>query len=133
VVGGYIREIAARCGAHPAFFGWHVPHEIYMAWDRFGAYMDALFPSLVEMCKKATPGRPVTLSPFFILDQDKVFGDFRYASPKEYQRYWTGLIRRSGFDIIMLQDRGEHFSHARTAAKAFVGQCRDCRIRISRH
>ncbi len=61
--------------------------------------------------QNAAPRKPVTLSPFFILDREKVFGDFRYATPEEYAQFWTGLIRRSGFDIIMLQDSGEHFSY----------------------
>ncbi|HDP35641.1 MAG TPA: DUF4434 domain-containing protein [Candidatus Hydrogenedentes bacterium] len=103
--------LAERYGDHPAFFAWYVHHEIYAAWDAFGAYIDELYPAAVAACKKALPDKPVTLSPFFILDKDKVFGDFRYAEPQEYREYWARLIRRSGFDIIMLQDSGEHFSY----------------------
>ena len=103
--------LAERYGEHPAFHAWYLHHEIYMAWDDFGAYIDDLFPALVEACREALPEKPVTLSPFFILDKDKVFGDFRYPEPEEYGEYWARLIRRSGLDIIMLQDSGEHFSY----------------------
>jgi hypothetical protein len=111
LVGETIRQIARRYGGHPAFHAWYIPHEIYQAWDRMGAYMDELYPALVADCKKAAPGKPVTLSPFFILDRDQIFGAFRTSEPEEYGDYWAGLIRRSGFDIIMLQDSGEHFSY----------------------
>lgn len=102
--------IARRYGSHPALYAWYLHHEIYMAWDDFGGYIDELFPAMTEICRRALPGIPVTLSPFFILDKDKVFGDFRYPEPDEYGAYWERLIRRSGLDIIMLQDSGEHFS-----------------------
>ncbi|MCC6443803.1 MAG: DUF4434 domain-containing protein [Armatimonadetes bacterium] len=117
VVGGYIREIARRYGSHPAFHAWYIPHEIYVAWGRMGEYIEKLYPALVEACQKAVPDKPVSLSPFFILDRDRVFGDFRYASPAEYQDYWARLIRRSRFDIIMLQDSGEHFSYVTDAER----------------
>ncbi len=111
VVGANIRQIAKRYANHPAFYAWYIPHEIYQAWDKMGAYMDELYPAITQACKKAVPGKPVTLSPFFILDADHVFGQFRYSQPAEFRDYWTRLIRRSGIDIIMLQDSGEHFSY----------------------
>jgi prepilin-type processing-associated H-X9-DG protein len=111
LVGSRIQRIGERYRNHPAFFAWYIPHEIYFADGPFGAYIEKLFPALVERCKAAAPGKPVTLSPFFILDQDRIFGDFRYVTPEEYREYWTHLIQLSGFDIIMLQDSGEHFSY----------------------
>ncbi len=110
-VSGWIDRIAQRYGRHPAFWGWYIPHEIYMCWDRMDAYIQRLYPALVQRCKQALPGKAVTLSPFFILDNQQVFGQFRYAEPDEYRRYWQQLIQRSGFDVIMLQDSGEHFSY----------------------
>ncbi len=110
-VGRRIDLIGKRYGNHPAFFAWYIPHEIYVADGEFGDYINRLFPALVHRCKAAAPGKPVTLSPFFILDQDRVFGDFRYVDPEEYREYWTRLIKLSGFDIIMMQDSGEHFSY----------------------
>jgi len=109
VVGENIRAIGGRYGGHPAFGGWYVPHEIYMTWDRMSPFIDTFYPAAVEACKAAAD-KPVTLSPFFILDRDKVFGDFRFNEPDEYREYWTRLIRRSGFDVIMLQDSGEHMA-----------------------
>ena len=111
VVGENIRTIAERYGDHPAFHSWYIPHEVYVCWGKMAEYMEKLYPAVVEMCKKATPGKPVTLSPFFILDRDKIFGDYPYAEPEEFERYWTRLLGMSGFDIIMLQDSGEHFSY----------------------
>jgi len=116
-VGKHIETIRARYGDHPAFQAWYIPHEIYVAWDDFGDYINELFPALVERCRQAAPGKPVTISPFFILDEDKVFGDFRFAPPDEYGDYWEALIKRAGFDIVMLQDSGEHFSYVTNAQR----------------
>lgn len=114
--GANISRIGERLKGHPAFWAWYIPHEIYMLWDQADAYIQQLYPGLVERCKRAAD-LPVTLSPFFILDRDKVFGDFRFNEPEEYARYWTGLIRRSALDIIMLQDSGEHFSYVTNALR----------------
>ena len=115
VVGESIKAYAERYGDRPAFTSWYVPHEIYSDAGHEGKdihkFINELYPAIVEMCKKATPGKPVTLSPFFVLDKHKVFGNYPYIEPEEYQRYWAKLIRRSGFDVIMLQDSGEHFSY----------------------
>lgn len=105
-----IKAIGEQFAGHPAFYAWYVPHEIYMDWGAMHDYVSQLYPALSEACKKAAPV-PVTLSPFFILDRTKVFGDFRFNEPDEYRDYWARLIRKSGLDIIMMQDSGEHFSY----------------------
>ncbi len=130
-----IKTIAERHGHHPAFHSWYIPHEIYVTWGKMAQYMDRLYPAVVELCKKALPGKPVTLSPFFILDREKIFGDYAYAEPDEYRAYWTGLLRRSGFDIIMLQDSGEHFSYVtneqrRPFFEAMRAACRESETRL---
>jgi len=129
-----IRRIGERFAGHPAFCAWYIPHEIYMCWGKEAAYIDALYPALVESCKRAA-NLPVTLSPFFILDRDKVFGDFIYNEPDEYRRYWTRLIRKSGLDIIMLQDSGEHFSYVTNAERrpffeAMYEACKEAGARL---
>ena len=108
--GRNIRNISDRFKQQPAFWAWYLPHEIYMCWGADDTYVQALFPALVERCKHEA-NRPVTVSPFFILDRDKVFGDFRFNEPDEYSKYWGALIGRAGLDIVMLQDSGEHFSY----------------------
>jgi hypothetical protein len=127
--------VASRYGGHPALHSWYIHQEIYVAYDEFGAYIDKLYPALVAQCRKALPALPVTLSPFFILDSNQIFGPFRYPEPDEYREYWTGLIRRSGFDIIMLQDSGEHFSYVTDAQRrpffeAMHGACQDAGARL---
>ena len=105
-----IDRLGGLFGKHPAFAAWYVPHEIYISWGEFHQYIEQLYAALVKRCKAAAD-KPVTVSPFFILDKDKVFGDFRYTEPDDYRRYWAKLIKTSGFDIVMLQDSGEHFSY----------------------
>lgn len=129
VCGGFISRLGELFRGHPAFFAWYVPQEIYMCWGDMARYIDGLYPGLVERCKKAAD-LPVTVSPFFILDRDKVFGDFRFNEPEEYQRYWARLIRRSGLDVVMLQDSGEHFSYVtnemrRPFFEAMSAACRE--------
>lgn len=105
-----IAAVGREIAGHPAFYGWYIPHEIYMDWGAMHAYVSELYPALSEACRQAAR-LPVTLSPFFILDRAKVFGDFRFNEPDEYQEYWRRLIRKSGIDIVMMQDSGEHFSY----------------------
>ena len=107
--GKNVMRIAERFGGHPAFFAWYIPHEIYMTWGNT-AQFEALYGGLVKLCRKACD-LPVTLSPFFILDRAKVFGNFRFNEPDEYREYWAKMIRKTGIDVIMLQDSGEHFSY----------------------
>jgi hypothetical protein len=129
-----IRKIADSVANHPAFYAWYIPHEIYMCWDNGDAYIQQLYPALVDACKTAAR-LPVTVSPFFILDRTKVFGDFHFNEPEEYRDYWRRLIRRSGLDIIMLQDSGEHFSYVtdeqrRPFFKAMSEACRQAGTRL---
>jgi len=114
--GRTVDHLGERFGAHPAFYGWYIPHEIYMTWGDFAAYIDRLYPALVQRAKQAAD-KPVTLSPFFILDRDQIFGTFQFNEPDAYQRYWEGLLRRSAIDIVMLQDSGEHFSYVTNAMR----------------
>ncbi len=116
VVGANIRKIGVRYGDHPAFFGWYIPHEIYMTWNRMSKFIDTLYTAAVEACKAAAD-KPVTLSPFFILDRAGIFGDFRFNEPAEYQDYWSRLIQLSKLDVIMLQDSGEHMAYVTNAQR----------------
>jgi hypothetical protein len=128
--GAVIKTIGRELRGHPAFHAWYIPQEIYMAWpdQPMYAYIDKLYPSLVKMCKAAVDV-PVSLSPFFILDKDKVFGDFRYNEPQDYERYWARLLKLSGIDILMLQDSGEHFSYVTNDQRRpfFEAMSRACR------
>ena len=129
-----IRTIGEQLAGHPAFYAWYIPHEIYMDWGAMNEYVSDLYPALVEACRKSAK-LPVTLSPFFILDRTRVFGDFRYNEPAEYGAYWAGLIKKSGLDIIMLQDSGEHFSYVtneqrRPFFQAMSQACRLCGARL---
>jgi len=126
--GENISSIGRHFRGHPAFWAWYIPHEIYMFWGQANDYIQQLYPALVERCKQAT-NLPVTLSPFFILDRDKAFGDFRYAEPDEYADYWAKLIRKSAIDIVMLQDSGEHFSYVTNGERRpfFKAMSKACR------
>ena len=123
-----IALVGEHLAGHPAFYGWYIPHEIYMDWGEMHAYVSELYPALVEACKRSA-ALPVTLSPFFILDRTKVFGDFRFNEPDEYQAYWRKLIEKSGIDIIMMQDSGEHFSYVQDEQRRpfFEAMAKACR------
>jgi Domain of unknown function (DUF4434) len=123
-----IGAVGEQLAGHPAFFGWYIPHEIYMDWGVMHDYVSHLYPALAEACKRAA-ALPVTLSPFFILDRTKVFGDFRFNEPDEYGDYWGKLIQKSGLDIVMMQDSGEHFSYVQDAQRRpfFEAMSKACR------
>lgn len=108
----HIQKIGERYAGHPAFYAWYIYQEIYMCWPGNSDYdyIFKLYPSLVKMCKRSA-NLPVIVSPFFILDRDKIYGNFRYNEPGEYRDFWAKLLKKSGIDIVMLQDSGEHFSY----------------------
>ncbi len=132
--GKHIARLAERFRSHPAFYAWYIPHEIYMWWDENARKIERLYAGLTDLCRKGAD-LPVTLSPFFILDRTKVFGDFRFNEPDEYRAFWARLIRKSEIDIIMLQDSGEHFSYVtneqrRPFFEALSAACKDSGARF---
>ena len=110
VITRHVERLGPILKDSPALFGWYVPQEVYYCTGAMQNYISDIYPFAVETCRKESPGRPVTVSPFFILDRTKTFGDFTVPSPGDYARYWEALIERSSFDIVMLQDSGEHFA-----------------------
>lgn len=105
-----VETLARRYRNHPSFTGWYIPYELYVMWDAPAALITALFRDISAVCKHATPNKTVMISPFFILDQAGQLGSFRWASPAEYQQFWTNLLRHSQVDMVALQDSGEHLS-----------------------
>ncbi len=129
-----ISRIGGLFRGHPAFRGWYIPHEIYTFWDEGAMYIEGLYAGLVERCKKSAD-LPVSVSPFFILDRDRVFGDLRYSEPGEYEQFWSKLIRKTGIEIIILQDSGEHFSYVTNEMRrpffaAMSRSCADAKARL---
>src|SRR5690606_19487715 len=42
--------------------------------------------------------------------QEGYLGNYRWASPEEYEEFWTETLRQAPIDIVALQDSGEHLS-----------------------
>ncbi|HOW70020.1 MAG TPA: DUF4434 domain-containing protein [Phycisphaerae bacterium] len=104
-----ITDLARRYGRHSSFFGWYINYEIYMEWDEKSRMIRRLYNRIGELTRQATPTAKLTISPFFLADKNHVRGDFRYATPDEYGRWWSETIRQAGIDVVMLQDSGaEH-------------------------
>ncbi len=108
--GECIRNIAKRYGMRKSFAGWYVPYELYMFWGPQADLIRTLYRE-VSGIAKATLNKPVMISPFFILDKAQNLGDFRWATPAEYQEFWTGVLKQAPIDIVALQDSGEHLSY----------------------
>jgi hypothetical protein len=108
--GECIRNIARCCGTRQSFFGWYVPYELYMFWDKQADLIRTLYREVSLLCKTAL-NKPVMISPFFILDQAHNLGDFRWATSEEYQAFWTDVLKQASIDIVALQDSGEHLSY----------------------
>lgn len=105
-----IEALARRYGNHPSFAGFYIPYELYMMWDAQAELIAALYRDISAACKRVSPDKAVMISPFFILDQAGYLGSFRWASPAEYQQFWTALLKQTQVDIVALQDSGEHLS-----------------------
>jgi hypothetical protein len=105
-----IADLEARYGDHPSFEGWYIPYELYVFWDKQAELIKTLYREVAAACKRAAPDKPTMISPFFILDDKGVLGDFRWATPDEYQAFWTGVLAQADIDTVALQDSGEHLS-----------------------
>ena len=105
-----VETLARRYGKHPSFTGWYIPYELYVMWGAQADLIETLQRDISAACKQVTPDKLVMISPFFVLDQAGYLGDFRWASPAEYQQFWTSLLKQSQVDIVALQDSGEHLS-----------------------
>ena len=105
-----IESLTRRYVKHPSFTGWYIPYELYVMWDAPAELIAALFRDISAACKRATPDKPVMISPFFVLDQAGYLGSFRWASHAEYQHFWSELLPQTQVDIVALQDSGEHLS-----------------------
>jgi len=105
-----VEALAHRYGNHPSFTGWYIPYELYVMWDAPAELITTLYRDISAACKQVSPAKPVMISPFFILDQAGYLGSFRWASPAEYQQFWTTLLPQTRVDIVALQDSGEHLS-----------------------
>ncbi|MBI5091190.1 MAG: DUF4434 domain-containing protein [Candidatus Hydrogenedentes bacterium] len=105
-----IQRLQQRYGKHPSFSGWYIPYELYVFWGAQADLLRTLYRDISAACKEAAPTRPVLISPFFILDKAGNLGDFRWATPEEYQAFWTETLRATSIDCVALQDSGEHLS-----------------------
>ncbi len=105
-----ISELGRRYGKHPSLYGLYIGYEIYLVWGKQSRWIRELYTAITALCREATPHAKVAISPFFIFDDQKRLGDFRYAQPEEYEAWWTETLRQSGIDILALQDSGEHLS-----------------------
>lgn len=106
-----IRLLHRRYGHHSSFRGFYVPYEAYVMWGAQRDLTRTLYREAAAACKAVAPDKPVLISPFFILDDQHVLGDFRWATPTEYADFWIEVLRDSTIDIVALQDRGEHLSY----------------------
>ena len=105
----HVENVTRRYSRHPSFYGWYINYEIYMEWGEKSDKIRELYRHIGHLTRPATPGAKLTISPFFLADQRQIRGNFRYASPEEYGRWWQETIRDAGIDIVMLQDSGaEH-------------------------
>lgn len=101
-----VEQVAESYGHHPSFFAWYINYEIYMEWGERSEKIRELYRYIGELTRSATPRAKLTISPFYLADEQNIRGDFRYATPEEYGDWWTETIRQAGIDIVMLQDSG---------------------------
>lgn len=90
-------ELAARYAAHEAFAGWYIPHELSDLTFRDEAQFAAAIAygsRLVAHLHALTPGRPVSIAPYY----------GRYLPEAAYQRRWEAFLDQVPVDVIMLQD-----------------------------
>lgn len=108
----YTRQYYGRYGKHASFHGWYLNHEINPIAPEDSeqtAFWREVWRETVSVCHETVPKSRVTISPFFLLDKDRKRG-FVYQSPNEYAAWWGETLRKTGIDVLMLQDSGEHLA-----------------------
>jgi hypothetical protein len=126
----HVENVTRRYSRHRSFYGWYINYEIYMEWGEKSDKIRELYRYIGQLTRQATPGAKLTISPFFLADQRQIRGNFRYASPEEYGRWWEETIRQAGINIVMLQDSGaEHCECVDQATRQafFSGMERACK------
>ena len=106
----HVQDLVARYGRHESFTGFYIPYECYVMWGDAAVLTKRLYREVASACKAADPSRHTLISPFFILDDRGVLGDFRWATPQEYRAFWEDILRGSDIDTVALQDSGEHLA-----------------------
>ncbi len=112
VAADYVRLIRTRYGKHPALWGWYLNYEINPIKPgdtEESAFWRKVWREEVTLCHETIPNSKVTISPFFLLDSERLRG-FVYLSPEQYGDWWGKTLKETGIDILMLQDSGEHLS-----------------------
>ena len=106
----HARGYFARYGRHKSLYGWYLNHEInpIAAEDTAQtAFWQRVWQESVQCCHELAPQTLVTISPFFLLDKDRKRG-FVYQTPGQYADWWGDTLLKTGIDVLMLQDSGEH-------------------------
>ena len=106
----HIESLERRYGHHASFEGFYIPYECYVMWGPSAETTKQLYRRVSAACKQTAPDKRTLISPFFILDSQHLLGDFRWASPDEYETFWTDILRGSDIDTVALQDSGEHLA-----------------------
>jgi len=108
----FIRRFHERYGKHPSFHGWYLNYEINPIFPNEkeeSEFWRQVWGAIVRHCHRVAPGSIVTISPFFLLDDESRRG-FNYLTPEQYDRWWTSTLKATGIDVVMLQDSGEHLT-----------------------
>lgn len=115
---GYASLYHARYGMHKSFWGWYLNNEINpISTTEKGksAFWRKVWKAAIDECHRIRPGSMVTVSPFFLLDKDGLWGEHHppaewgeHHPPAEYEEWWAVTLAETGIDILMLQDSGQH-------------------------
>lgn len=107
----FIQQYYKRYGNHPSFWGWYLGNELNPLRsdeEPISDFWRKVWKSAVQECKRVAPESMVTISPFFILDENEYRG-YEYLPPVEYEKWWAKTLTETGIDILMIQDSGaEH-------------------------
>ena len=107
----HIQAFWKRYGKHRCLYGWYLNFEINpLVPDEKeeSAWWREVWSGITMCCHRVSPHSVVTISPFFLLDDENRRG-FKYLTPKEYAAWWEKTLRQTKIDILMLQDSGaEH-------------------------
>ena len=104
------RELYARYGHHPNFWGWYIPHESGDRTHRGNIML--ILKNLPRFLKKLTPNKKVAYSPWF--PSRITLGENEALSPAQTAVEWDAMLDEiDGIDAYVLQDTMAFFLSSR--------------------
>lgn len=107
----FIRYLNDKYGKFENFYGWYIGYEACIRTGRLEKVVRNMYREIANMCHDQNPRRPVVISPFYMLDSQRLSGPVEFYPPEFYTQWWEETLIETKIDVLALQDSGaEHIA-----------------------